>query len=73
MIASPAHSMRSPRAGMVILLTLLCWLACSLSQAPTFVHQAVRTATPATVCHCAHCPGGAACCCRNAAAACQGR
>ncbi|HVT11263.1 MAG TPA: hypothetical protein VHE55_03275 [Fimbriimonadaceae bacterium] len=73
MIASPTLPMRSPRFAMVVVLTLLCWIACSLSLAPTLIHSAAPAATHETICHCAHCPGGAACCCRNAATACPGR
>jgi len=36
--------------------------ASAASFAPTFA-RSVKPA-PAVVCHCAHCPGGAACCCR---------
>lgn len=61
------HAHRSHRFALVLALSLLCWLACALSLAPTVAHS-MNASTATKVCHCAHCPGGAACCCRTAAA-----
>jgi len=50
------------RDTLVIILSLICWLAWSVSLAPTAARSA-RAGTSAAICNCAHCPGGAACCC----------
>jgi len=59
------------RIGLVLMLSVTLWLATlAVSLAPT-VARTARIASPAgdsdhsAVCHCAHCPGGAACCCRQ--------
>lgn len=48
------------RTALVLAMSLLCWLALAAGQAPVLSRLA---APPAIVCHCAHCPGGAKCCC----------
>ena len=58
------------RIGLVLILSVILWLATlAVSLAPTVAHSVgIATAGDSghsAVCHCAHCPGGAACCCRQ--------
>jgi len=56
---------------MALLLAVALWLVCAISAAPGILgSSAASTAKPGggdkPTCTCAHCPGGALCCCRNA-------
>ena len=53
------------RVGIVLILTIAYLLASAVSLAPTLSRTA-GAPSHSEVCHCAHCPGGALCCCRAA-------
>lgn len=64
----------SLRAGLLLALSLALWLASAAGVAPAFVSTVptaastrVKAAGSDEICHCAHCPGGAKCCCCHAA------
>jgi hypothetical protein len=68
------------RVSLLLILSIALWLTSAVSLAPVLAHSAAvvtsihasASASSATtpehdvVCHCAHCPGGMACCCRKA-------
>lgn len=58
------HSPAPHRMALVLTLTALGLLASSLSQAPSIGRMAASW-MHSTICKCAHCPGGAACCCHS--------
>src|SRR5487761_2688729 len=66
----PAHSLAIPslpppsfmRTGIAVALATICFFGGGLSLGAAAT-KATAGETPATVCHCLHCPGGAACCC----------
>ena len=56
----------NPRNALLAILSAVCLLAFATSSAPTVVRSIAPT-SHASVCKCAHCPGGAACCCTKKA------
>jgi hypothetical protein len=57
------------RIGPVIFIMIAFWLASAASLAPTLARTS-HAAGHEQICHCAHCPGGANCCCRKAEGKC---
>lgn len=53
------------RVALVLALSVIFLFASAMSLGPAEVRG--EAGAPTTVCHCAHCPGGAACCCRGLA------
>ena len=65
---NPSLSLHPPvshRFTVLLAITLLALLASGVSQAPTIARIATIRAS-SQVCTCAHCPGGAQCCCHSA-------
>jgi len=65
-----ALTLRHPvpvRSGLLLTLCIAFWLAAALSFAPT-LRRTAGIASHSEICKCAHCPGGAACCCRTSLA-----
>lgn len=64
---NPAIALRTsaPRnAALFIVVAVAFWLAAGIGLAPTLARSASSTGHE-SVCKCAHCPGGAACCCQG--------
>ena len=59
----PASRPLPTRPLALLALTVGLTFASALGLAPTLA-RAAAAATHAATCHCAHCPGGAKCCCR---------
>lgn len=63
---NPALNLTRPaphRVALILALMIVGMLANALSHAPSIARLALRHSPP-NVCHCAHCPGGAKCCCQ---------
>ncbi len=62
----PGSSAPRIRMALVTALTAIFLFASAMRLGPA-VAQSAAPGSPAALCHCAHCPGGAACCCHGLA------